>query len=166
MLTVTIVNSNDANRIANFLARNSSCFIPPLCERINLFDYANKLSQKAVNIFLIYEKNDVGHAGFYVNKPPSAFLSTFCIDYAFKGMSLGKKLLLEVIVSCKKHHCKTIYLEVSLKNQIAQKFYLSKNFIIVKTNDETIIMTREIATDPINRTFCIDDRQPQTNSPP
>ncbi len=144
MLTVTIVNSNDANRIANFLARNSICFIPPLCERINLFDYANKLSQKAVNIFLIYGEIDVGHAGFYVNKPPSAFLSTFCIDYAFKGMSLGDKLLLEVIITCKEYHCQNIYLEVSLKNKIAQKFYTSKGFSVVSTNGEVRVMTREV----------------------
>lgn len=144
MLTFHTIISTDESRIAEFLLRNSDFFSPPLASRINIIEYAKKLADKAFNIILTGGGIDLGHAAIYLNKPPKAFLSSFCIDHNHQKKNLGETLMQNIINTCAACKIECIELEVSITNIKARSFYLKHGFKPYAENHECFYMSKII----------------------
>jgi ribosomal protein S18 acetylase RimI-like enzyme len=145
MLITHTIQSNDEGRINVFLIRNSDYFSPPLSSRINIVEYAKKLADKAINIILTRGGIDLGHAAIYLNNPPKAFLSSFCIDHDHQRKHLGGVLMEEVVKTCSYSQIAFIELEVSITNAKARSFYLKHGFEPYAENHEIVYMRKQLA---------------------
>lgn len=154
MLNTALEICADESRIHAFLLRNSSLFSPPLSARVDLGDYAKKLSKKALNIFLTHLDQDVAHAAVYVNGSIEnpAFLSSFCIDHLHQRKGLGSQLLEYVLRQCERHGISQIDLEVSIESFNARSFYAHHGFEEI-TQDGSVMKMRKMvsaSTSPVH----------------
>lgn len=127
-----------------FLIRNSQYFSPPLASRINIVEYAKKLADNAFNIIITGGGIDLGHAAIYLNNPPKAFLSSFCIDHDSQQKHLGGVLMEEVVKICTYNQITMIELEVLKTNAKARSFYLKHGFEPYSKNHEFVYMKKQL----------------------
>lgn len=125
-----IVQDQSESRIFGFL-RNVDCdFCPPLSSRVDLAEYAKKLSLCATNLFAISRGVDVGHVAFYSNDliNKRAFLSSVSLKKEVRGSGLALYLLEEVFSRCKSDGAGSVYLKVDERNARAVEFYRKNGF--------------------------------------
>ena len=116
-------------RIESQLWLLDSIFLPPLSERVNIKEYAGKLSQKA---YIVYarEKEDLGHCAIYINEGGMAFISSFGVRKEFHCNNIGSLMMQKVKEICLRMHCKEIVLEAYKENGRAVYFYQKHEFEI------------------------------------
>ncbi|AFJ01909.1 acetyltransferase [Methylophaga frappieri] len=117
-----------------------SDFYDPLSERVNLFDYAKKLSDKAKNLFLVAEEQvDVAHFAFYLNEQQkSLFITSISIKKVFQGIGLGSYLLTALKRYARDTNYRLIELEVDSRSQSLIHFY-KKNEFVEQTRNGNIL---------------------------
>lgn len=117
-------------RILEFLSSVDREFVPFLSEKVNLSQYAHKLSEQARNVFLVVDGYDVGHAAYYSNDLQSrtAFLTSICVRPGFRGSGLAEVLLGRVLLGAMNDGMKKLLLEVDKRNQAAVRFYRKHGF--------------------------------------
>jgi len=138
---------NDFLRILSFFKKNDSEFIPPLSQRVDIVNYSNKLSSNAINIFVCEKRNDIGHAGLYINdeKNRIAFLSSICVKYKNRRDGIAQQLMDEIIISAENYNMERIDLEVYNGNIRAIRFYQKLGFkFIGEKGSINLVMTKYI----------------------
>lgn len=119
-----------ASEIYNYLIENDQLFIPPLSSRVNVKDYALKLSKFAVHFCAISNLRLVGFLGCYFNEPLGefAYISTLSITGNLHGKGIAKNLLNAIIQYGSKNKINEIRLQVHVSNLPAMKLYSEYGF--------------------------------------
>lgn len=121
-------------------------FLPPLNERVNINEYAEKIFEKAIT-FEAWKNNIlIGLiAAYFSNKQShSGFITNVSVTKKNMGLGITSKLLINCIEYARKNGFKEIQLEVNKENIQAINFYKKFNFIHCDTNAETMVMKFEI----------------------
>ena len=122
--------SDEERRILNFLNTADDSFHEPLSMRVDLAEYAKKLSKNAKNLFIKRESKDVAHVAFYqVDQEKSIFITSIAINEANQGLGLGSYIL-----SCLKQYAteknyRYIKLEADSRSLNLVRFYVKNQFI-------------------------------------
>ena len=104
-------------RIVSFLKRVDLSFYEPLSKRIIIEDYAQKLSQRAVNIFIMDSLQDIAHAAFYVTEQKfKIFLTSIAVVHDYKNKGVGSLLLSKVEDYAVKNQVSVVELELNSRS--------------------------------------------------
>ena len=92
--TILKPGETDYNELYRFLVETDNLIIPNLSTRVNLMDYAKKLSEKATNFFARDNGLLIGVRSVYFNKYPEfSFSSYSCVRKEYQGEDMiGMKL--------------------------------------------------------------------------
>lgn len=140
-----VIASNDETRILAFLQANDDSFSPALSTKVNLKNYAKKLSSNAVNLFLLSENSfDAGHAAVYINNGDTSFLSSFCLQKTEHGTGAALCLLNDVYRCCLNENSALLELEVDSSNTRAIRFYQKHGFSVFKHLSNSLLMRKSL----------------------
>ena len=141
-----LVKLADKNSILASLCEFLPLF-PHLTEKVEINEYAQKLSGYA-NFYVAKENEEnIGVLVFYANdiKTKTAFISLIGVKDAWQGKGLGKWLLEVCIQNAKQQKMQKIALEVDNDNPNATEFYKRNGFVFVKkTENNSQIMQKDI----------------------
>lgn len=136
--------------ILSLLMRADSIFQPhPLSDKIDLYNYAQKLSTLATHIAAFENSNLIGMTCFYMNnkKTKTSFISVTCIDPDFIGCGLGQQLTIacETYVRGNDYIC--VEFEVDKENLPSIKMHEKIGYSINRENSKTsYIMRKQLKT--------------------
>ena len=120
-----------SGRIAVFLYEIDEIMIPTLSERLDISEYAEKLSERAETLFVT---GDIASCSVYCNTE-SAFISSIAVKKKFLMQHIGTALMDEVKRYVRTKNCRCIQLEVNMDNIPAQVFYKKSGFACIRTKD-------------------------------
>ena len=110
----------------------------PLCERVNIFDYTQKLLKNG-SIYIVFntQDNPVGIMGFYANNQITkvAYLTIIGLLPEARGKGIGNKLMKFLFTESHRLGMKKISLNVNQSNRQAIKLYKQQGFK-VKSHDK------------------------------
>ncbi len=122
--------------VKRFLIETDSEFLTPLSSKVNLDEYAKKLSDYSSFAYCIDEKEIIGMISCYTNQPPTGYISNVCIKSNFQGQGLFSKLFSLLVDNCKQLKITILKLEVDNNNVNAQQVYLRKGFNFIHQASE------------------------------
>ncbi len=136
-----VTGEDECKRILQFLREVDEYFIPSLSSRVNIDEYAIKLSLNAHTLFLKQGLNDVASASVYCNKR-DAYLSSIAVKKEFFHQGLGSRLMQETMDHCRREKCRCLRLQVFNNNEKSIDFYTRCGLMIEKNSaDFTYMMT-------------------------
>ena len=139
-----VVHGNESiERIVQFHNRIDELLIPRLSSRVDIAEYAKKLAQRALNIFVTVEREDIGICSIYCNEA-EAFITSFAVCEEYQGMGIGMQLMRRAIHLAKSSGCSCILLDVHFTNTKAKRFYLNNGFSIITIGEQWIRMKLEL----------------------
>lgn len=102
-----------------------------------------KESFKSENIKLIYYKNE--KIGFFnlSSENELSYLHSIQLISEFQGKGIGKKVMQHIEKEEKKQNRKKMQLQVFKENR-AKNFYEKLNYLIIKDNDTSVVMEKEL----------------------
>jgi ribosomal protein S18 acetylase RimI-like enzyme len=130
-----------------FLNKVDSSFIPiPLSNRINLKLYSEKLAINAMHFSVEEDNCLIGICCCYMNdtKKKKAFISVICIDSEYKGIGLGKKLILECEAHAKKLGYKCVESEVHIENVPSIEMFKTIGYYIERQEKKSFYLSKLI----------------------
>lgn len=119
---------------------------PHLCEKVEINEYAQKLSNYA-NFYIAKENGEnIGILVFYANDTnrKCAYISLIGVKDTYQGKGLGKWLLEFCENEAKQNGMKIIALEVDNDNLNGMKFYKRNGFVVVSETGNSKIMQKDI----------------------
>jgi len=121
-------------------------FSPPLSERINLEEYANKIYENAITFEAWVFDRLIGMVAAYFNNVTDSvgFITNVGVEAKYKGNNIASDLMSNCINYSKENHFSRIILEVNENNQAAINLYNKFNFKVIGKNNEDIKMCLEI----------------------
>ena len=127
-------------RIKGFLCAVEQHFYEPLSQRVDIQEYALKLSTNAKNLFLVEESGaDVAHVAFYENKKEnSIFISSIATKTTHRNNGLGGYILEVIKTYAKENNYKEIELEVDARANKLISFYKKNSFVELKRYENTL----------------------------
>jgi ribosomal protein S18 acetylase RimI-like enzyme len=141
---ITILSKS---KIFNLLQKVDAFFMPlPLSERVNLLDYAEKLSELSIH-FVIKKNNEIiGMTCCYMNnlEQKVAFISIICIVPNQTGIGLGKILTLKSENNAKSLGFSIIESEVHKKNIPSIKMYKKLGYHIDREREDYYYMNKNL----------------------
>lgn len=128
-VSITQTSDHNFNRILTFLKNVDLSFYEPLSQRMIIEDYAQKLSQSAVNIFITHSLKDIAHAAFYISPDKfKIFISSISVIPDYKNKGVGSFLLSVVENYAIKNKFSIIELEVDFRSNKLKKFYKNNGY--------------------------------------
>lgn len=136
------IGKTSSGDIKKHLLRCSDTFIPPLASRVNIDEYSDKLSEKAVTFSAFDGEELVGLVAAYFSMTPEgeAFISNVSVTGEYAGTGLANELLDLCINYAREHHFSGIVLEVAEINGRAVRFYENHGFITLSKNGDQLRM--------------------------
>jgi N-acetylglutamate synthase-like GNAT family acetyltransferase len=113
------------SEIYDFLKSCDADFVPHLSSRVNITEYAKKISQNG-NLFEAWcEDKLVGLVALYCNDKENgiAYITNVNVERSFMRGGIATKLVHNAIELAKSSKMQQIYLEVAINNSSARKFY-------------------------------------------
>lgn len=109
-------------------------------------ELAEKFTKYARVIQMKENGQIMGFAVFYCNddKDKNAYLSLIAVSPKYRNRGVGKSLIDEVVEQSKVAGMKRLALEVRKSNRVAIKFYEKLGFILAKTNENTLHLSKII----------------------
>ncbi len=117
------------NEVRTFLFETDKEFQTPLSSKLNIDEYAFKLSHYSEFSYCNDESIIVGMISCYMNRPPNAYISNVCVRSHYQNQGIFKQMFNNLVDALKSRGFTTIRLEVSDDNVIAQKAYTNMGFI-------------------------------------
>jgi len=114
-------------------------FNPPLSQRVNLEEYAQKIFQHAVTFEAWSNQNLIGLVAAYLD-PPLGFITNVSVVNDFKRQNIASALVYRCIEFALKENVKSINLEVNKASVAAIKLYNKFNFKTINEDDPDIKM--------------------------
>ena len=134
-------------RVEKILKKLDKSFYEPLSMRVNIKEYSDKLSEKAINFFLILSSNDIAHAAIYVmDKQSKIFVTNFGVIHKYQGKGIGGLLLKLIENYAIKSDIFLIELEVNYQSINVIKFYTKNGF---KKKKDKLIKNKSFLTKDI-----------------
>ena len=109
--------------VYEFLKATDKEFDVPLSEKVNLSDYASKLSKLSSFSYCIDNGHIVAMISCYVNRPPVGYISNVCIMNQYRGYGLFSKLLSKLKEESRLLGITVFRLEVNVDNINARRVY-------------------------------------------
>lgn len=133
---IKLPNEEEVDKVYLFLQKTDSMSIPPLSHRLNLYEFAKKITANATLFEYIDKDEIVAMNAVYVNKMPlDSFATSLAVLSEYEGYGLGAKLIIKAIKYCKEQGSEGYRLQMRYSNTIMLHFYLNRGFnIIAKEN--------------------------------
>lgn len=117
-------------QVHKFLIETDNEFATPLSSKVNIEEYAKKLSDFSHFAYCTDDDNIIGMISCYVNNPPLGYISNVCVKSEYQNMGIFSSMFSTLIDSLKQLGIKILKLEVDNDNTKAQKVYLKKGFAV------------------------------------
>lgn len=133
-------------QVYKFLCETDKVFATPLSSKVNIDDYAKKLSDFS---HFVYCTNDddhiIGMISCYINNPPVGYISNVCVKSEYQNKGVFSLMFSTLVDSLKKLQINILKLEVDDNNSIAQDVYSRKGFVVSsKASDHSKYMEFQI----------------------
>lgn len=115
-----------------------------LYSRVDIRQYAKKLSEKA--FFLLVEDNGEkqGFTAYYLNDEQSfLFITRIAVNELFRHQGLGR-MMIGAISDYYSNRFDAIELEVEKTNEVAKHFYHNLGFFIKEDRETKLLLRREL----------------------
>lgn len=111
-------------------------FVPPLSGRVELNEYANKISIKATRFEAWSDGSLIGLVAAYCNDHENriAYITSVSVLKAWTGKGIAAKLMKQCVEHAKVSGMRQISLEVASGNAPAIKLYEKSGFVASKAN--------------------------------
>lgn len=116
-------------QVHKFLLETDMEFATPLSEKVNIDDYAKKLSEFSHFAYCIDEDKIIGMISCYTNNPPLGYISNVCVKSEYQNKGVFSLMFSTLIDSMEQLGIKILRLEVDNSNANAQNVYLRKGFV-------------------------------------
>ena len=136
-----VIPPSESQTIKEFLINIDDVVIPKLSERVELSQYADKLSGLADLFYLLDEQKVVANAAVYLNHEKICYISSFAVLPQYQKMGLGRRLFTAVREETEKRGMERIDLEVYESNEKAERFYRKMGFALVEKKEKWLKMT-------------------------
>jgi GNAT superfamily N-acetyltransferase len=135
-------NKASDEEIAEHLWRCDADFVPPLCGRINIKDYAKKIVGKATRFESWAGRTLVRLVAAYCNDQDTriAYITSVSVLPEWAGKGIALQLMSRCIDYARTSGMKQISLEVAIDNMRAIRLYEKSGFIAGKENAPFILM--------------------------
>jgi ribosomal protein S18 acetylase RimI-like enzyme len=142
---VFLVDTASTDEIADHLVRSDASFIPPLSNRVEIADYARKISTRAVR-FEAWDGGLVGLLAAYCNDPfgRAGYITSVSVEQAWRGKGIASRLLDQCVRHLQELGFEWIELEVDPANESAVRLYAKKGFRAGTRDNKTMIMRLEL----------------------
>lgn len=117
-------------QVRQFLWETDNEFSTPLSSKVNIDDYAKKLSDFSHFAYCVDDDQIIGMISCYTNNPPVGYISNVCVKSEYQNKGIFSVMLSTLIDSLKDLEIKTLKLEVDDNNAKAQDVYLRKGFFV------------------------------------
>jgi len=139
MSTTVKYLSNKATEaeIADHLARCDTDFVPPLSSRVEINDYAQKITSKATRLEAWSGGTLIGLVAIYCNDKKSriAYITSVSVLHEWMCKGIAANLMKQGIEHAKMSGMQQISLEVASDNTTAIKLYEKSGFIVGEVAD-------------------------------
>lgn len=141
------VNTVTKQEVLTHLRECNNNFFPPLAERVNVDEYAQKIFEKSVTFEAWNGKTLAGLLAAYFNdiSDNSVFITNVSVLKDFMGLGIASKLLEECIGYGYKENFKEIKLEVRWDNHHAIGLYRKFDFKIDGKDKDYLKMKLELS---------------------
>lgn len=119
----------EVEQVLAFLLETDKEFQRPLSEKVNLVEYARKLSQYSTFSYCIEQDEMIGMISCYTNRPPKGYISNVCVKSKFQGRGVFGNMLERLLKEVVALEIDVIRLEVDEDNVTAQNVYMKKGFV-------------------------------------
>ncbi len=115
--------------------------------------YTKALIESLSDVSIVAEINDrvVGYVFARVEFGAVGHIITIAVDPAFRGLGIGKSLMIEALRLLRERGCRSVYLEVRVSNEPAINLYRKLGFVIkrrirgyYKDGEDAFLMERQI----------------------
>lgn len=136
--------SSDSERLEKLLWELDCVINPKLSERVNIKDYALKLSEKAELFYVRFGEKDIGNCAIYMNGGSIGFISSIALKKEWQNKGIGKRLWRAIVTQAKTKRIQVIELLVYEKNDTAINFYKKLGFKKKEIDNSWITMWYEV----------------------
>lgn len=127
-----VMPPSDKKRLKEILLRLDESIIPKLSERVDLDEYAEKLSERAELFYVTSQGEDIGNCAIYLNSGTYGYISSIAVLKEWQGLGVGNLLWNQVLEFAIEKQVRMIELMVYQDNHNARKFYKKLGFRMVK----------------------------------
>ncbi len=129
-------NRANSDEILRHLQKCDESFVPPLSERVDLEEYAEKLAFRAHRVEAWSASRLVGLVAIYFNKGRAAFITnvSVCPDLVRQG--LARKLIWTAASDARAENCPAVELEVNTGAAAARALYGDLGFVEVPNKND------------------------------
>ena len=122
-------NKASAAQVEEHLIHCDSYFTTPLSARVNIADYALKITTRAVRFEAWQTSELIGLVAMYINQESErAFITSVSVLPSHQGKGIAASILEQSIICARQMCMSGIELEVEHGNVAAQHLYLRKGF--------------------------------------
>lgn len=132
---------NVSERLKQFLFEMDEYFIPNLSDRVCINNYAEKLSEKAETLFVLFDGVVIASCSVYCNAN-FAYISSFAVKKQFSGMHIGSLMMQTILNKCTELGFHEVRLEVFIANESAIQFYNHHGFQQFEKSSESMILIK------------------------
>lgn len=118
-------------QVRSFLGETDKEFEHPLSEKVDIEEYALKLSQYSSFSYCVEQGEMIGMISCYTNRPPVGYISNVCVKYQYHGLGVFNSMFERLKEECVNLGINIIRLEVDNDNYVAQLVYLKNGFCAV-----------------------------------
>ncbi len=120
-----IQKNHGVKEVLNFFITYKDIFVPPLETRVNIHEYAEKISENATQFWLELNGKKIGFLACYFNNPSKefAYFTILGVAKEHEGKGYGRLLMTNAIDYAKKENFKSIRFEVRTTNTRALNLY-------------------------------------------
>lgn len=136
-------NKASVGQITEHLLHCDADFFPPLSERVEIAEYANKIASKAMRFEAWSGGVLVGLAAAYCNdqKNRIAYITSVSVLPDWMGKGIASNLVLRCVDYAKAAQMRQICLEVASDNLPAIRLYEKSGFVADKTGAKFVSMS-------------------------
>lgn len=135
---------SDRERLEKLLWELDDVIYPKLSERVNIKEYAQKLSQNAELFYARYNAEDIGHCAVYMNDEVRGFITSFALKKEWQNKGIGRLLWEAAEKQAKEKRIRELTLMVYEKNHNAISFYKKMGFVERARKNNWITMWYEL----------------------
>lgn len=124
------VNRASVSRIIGHLETCGPFFVPPLCTRVRIADYAEKIARRAVRFEAWADETLVGLVAGYCNDPrrQCAHITNISVRPGWLRQGIGRRLVEQFVAHAKQENLQRVSLEVGRHNAAAIELYSDCGF--------------------------------------
>jgi ribosomal protein S18 acetylase RimI-like enzyme len=143
------LNRATAAEGADHLSQSDESFVPPLSQRVDISDYARKITSHAERFEAWADGVLVGLVAAYCNdtSPGAAYITSVSVHPGYRNQGLASRLLGACVDFAKSRRIERVSLHVDRENHAAVDLYTAAGFAIMSQRGRAIEMTLDTRKD-------------------